>query len=351
MLVIISQRFKALLFAACSMCFTYARSQDTAPVITAIAFYNLENLYDTLDDPRKFDEAFTPNGANHYTEDLYRQKLHNLASVIRQLGTSAVQGGPAIIGAAEVENDKVLADLVDQPEIRDRHYQFVHFDGPDGRGIDVALLYRPDMFMLLGARSVPVDLKLSGEEGYTRDVLFVRGILASDTISVLVNHWPSRRGSEAATAGKRAIAARVSRRVVDSLLQKDPGARIIVMGDLNDDPIDASVVKVLKARGNASNLQEGELFNPWGRFYKKGTGTLAYNDSWSLFDQIMISKGFLDSLPGHWNYRGAEVFNREFLKTKAGQYKGYPHRSFDGETWINGYSDHFPTIIYLGRSK
>ncbi len=190
---------------------------------------------------------------------------------------------------------------------------------------------------------------MTGEKGgKTRDVLFVTGVLAGDTINVFVNHWPSRRGGEAATAPLRAIAANVSKRIIDSLMAKNPRTKAIIMGDLNDDPIDASVVKVLGAKGNRDKVAENELYNPWVSFYKNGTGTLSYNDSWNLFDQIIISGSFLQKEERQWQFYKAEVFNREFLKNKYGQYKGYPHRSFDiNNNWINGYSDHFPTIIYL----
>lgn len=317
--------------------------------VSAIAFYNFENLFDTVDDPRKFDEEFTPGGANHYTDEIYRQKLHNLAVVLQRLGTEVTPDGPAIIGTAEIENGKVLEDLAQQPEIKDRNYKYVWFEGPDSRGIDVAMLYNPKYFRVLNARALPVNISETGEKGgKTRDVLHVEGVLAGDTVHVFVNHWPSRRGGEAASAPLRAIAAGVSKKVIDSLMKKDPGTRIVVMGDLNDDPVSPSVAKVLGASGDKEKVKNGGLFNPWVSFYKNGIGTLGYNDSWNLFDQIMLSSGWLKANENtNWKYYRAEVFNRDFLTQKFGQYKGYPHRSFDGSNWINGYSDHFPTIVYL----
>lgn len=319
--------------------------------VSAIAFYNFENLFDTVHDPYKFDEEFTPTGAYQYTDQIYHQKLHNLATVLQKLATELTPDGPAIIGTAEVENDHVLADLTAQPEIKNRNYQFVHFESPDSRGIDVALLYNPKYFKVLHSRALYTDISKFGEKGgKTRDVLYVHGILAGDTVNVFVNHWPSRRGGQAASEPLRAIAAGVSKKVIDSLMAINPHTKVIVMGDLNDDPVDASVAKVLGAKGNIDEVKPSGLYNPWVNFYKKGLGTLGYNDSWNLFDQIMISGAFLKKSDDHWRYYKAEVFNKDFLVAKFGQYKGYPHRSFDGNTWINGYSDHFPTIIYLVKA-
>ena len=315
--------------------------------INAVAFYNLENLFDTEDDPKKFDEEFTPNGANHYTEEVYQKKLHNMATVLSQLATEKTPEGPALIGVAEIENDKVLKDLIAEPELKSRNWRIVHFESPDTRGIDVGLLYNPKYFKVLSAKALPVDITENGKREYTRDVLYVTGKLGDDTFHVFVNHWPSRRGGESATVWKRAKAAQVSKNVINELVKTNPNAKCIVMGDLNDDPIDPSVAKTLGAVGDKDKVRPGGLFNPWMEYYKNGIGTLGYNDSWNLFDQIIISYGFVKPQANSWKFYKAEIFNRKFLKSQFGQYKGYPHRSFSGTTWIDGYSDHFPTIIYL----
>jgi hypothetical protein len=327
-----------------------ANAQETRKAVAAVAFYNFENLFDTLDDPHKFDEDFTPGGAYHYTGTVYRAKLHNLAGVLQQLGTELNPDGPALIGTAEIENDLVLSDLVAQPEIRSRGYRFVHFESPDNRGVDVALLYHPKYFRVLQARALETDIRESGEKGgRTRDVLYVTGIFAGDTTHVFVNHWPSRRGGAAASAPLRATAARVSKRVIDSLMKRVPQTRVLLMGDLNDDPNDPSVMKVLGANGDRRKVSPGGLFNPWLAFIRKGIGTLCFDDTWNLFDQVMLSSGWLNASPGHWRFFRAEIYNREFLKEAFGKYKGYPHRSFEGPRWIDGYSDHFPVVVYLVR--
>jgi hypothetical protein len=333
------------IFAALSLA---AQSPAAQHQVMAIAFYNFENLFDTLDDPRKFDEDFTPAGDYHYTVAVYRAKLHNLATVLARLGADVTPDGPAIIGTAEIENDRVLQDLVAQPEIRERRYGFVHFESPDARGIDVAMLYNPKYFKVLRARALYTDISGSGEKGgRTRDVLYVTGILGGDTAHIFVNHWPSRRGGQAASASLRSVAAAVSRRIIDSLIACDANTRVLVMGDLNDDPTDRSITQTLGAEGNIRKVRPGGLYNPWVRFIRKGLGTLGYNDSWNLFDQIMLSGGWLRAEGPHWRYYRAEIFSRDFLKERFGRYKGYPHRSFDGSTWINGYSDHFPVLVYL----
>jgi hypothetical protein len=344
----ISSRFFLILWLFCTAATAGAQTSKTNYQVTAIAFYNFENLFDTVDAPGKFDEEFTPNGDYHYNTALYKSKLHNLASVLKVLGTDVTPDGPAIIGTAEIENDQVLTDLCAMPEIAERNYKFVHFESPDSRGIDVAMLYNPKYFTVLHAEALVTNISEYGEKGgRTRDVLHVTGVLVGDTTHVFVNHWPSRRGGEAASAPLRAIAAGVSKRVIDSLMAANPATRVLLMGDLNDDPVSPSVVRVLGAKGDRDKVKPTELYNPWTAFYNKGIGTLGYNDSWNLFDQLMLSGQWLQNDSRHWKFYKAEVFNRDFLKAKFGQYKGYPLRSFDGPNWINGYSDHFPVLVYL----
>lgn len=324
-------------------------AQNKVLQINAVAFYNLENLFDTINDPNKFDEDFTPNGPYHYTSEIYHKKLHNMATVLSQLAIEKIPDGPALIGVAEIENETVLKDLIHQPELESRKLRIIHFESPDSRGIDVAMLYNPAFFRVINARALPVEIITNGKMEHTRDVLYVIGRLGDDTFHVFVNHWPSRRGGEAATVWKRAKAASVSKNIIDSIMAVNPNAKAIVMGDLNDDPTDPSIVKILGAVGNKKKVKPGGLYNPWVNFYKKGIGTLGYNDSWDLFDQIMVSYGFIKPGADNWHFYKAEIFNHAFLKNAFGKYKGYPHRSFSGTTWIDGYSDHFPTIIYLAK--
>ena len=322
--------------------------------VSAIAFYNFENLFDTLDDRKNWgDNEFLPGGVYNYTGDVYQQKLHNLASVISQLATDVTPDGPAIIGTAEIENEHVLADLVNQPALKGR-YRFIHFDSYDSRGIDVAMLYNPEYFKVLHAEALYVDISKAGgvKGGKTRDVLYVKGILAGDTIHVFVNHWPSRRGGTSASEPLRAIAANVCKKAIDALTY-NAEAKIILMGDLNDDPTDKSVTTVLGAKGSSSKVLSTHLYNPWVHYFKKGHGTLGHDDRWNLFDQIILSGSFLKKNgidDKRWHYYKSEVFRKDYLLEKFGRYKGYPKRSFINNRWNNGYSDHLPVIVYLVKA-
>ena len=232
----------------------------------------------------------------------------------------------------------------------ERDYEIVHYDSPDERGVDVGLLYSSKNFRPLFSETLFVPLKNDdGTPRYTRDVLYVKGILKDDTINIFVNHWPSRRGGEEASAPWRAVAAGVCRHKIDSLIALNKNARIVVMGDLNDDPVNESVTMVLKATGDSKKISSGKLFNPWMKLYKDGMGSLAYNDAWNLFDQIILSPALLDSSQHHFAFRSAAVFSRDFMIQKTGRYKGYPKRTYNFNRYVGGYSDHFPTYIILSK--
>lgn len=317
--------------------------------VIAVGFYNLENYYDTINDPKVNDDEFTPNGANAYTGDVFKKKVENLVDVVSKMGTDKSVYGLALLGVAEIENDDVLKVLCNHPKLAERKWKTVHFQGPDERGVDCGLLYNPALFKVMSAESltVPVD---SGDRP-TRDVLHVTGKLSGEVVHVFVNHWPSRRGGESATREKRKTAARVSKKVIDSLMKKDPNSLVIVMGDLNDDPINASITEVLEAQWKIDKVKPTQIYNPWTSFYKKGIGTMAYQDAWGLFDQILISYGFLKPKESTLTYLESEIFNRNFMIEKFGQYKNYPKRSYSNGVWNDGYSDHFPTIVYFKKNN
>jgi len=315
----------------------------------AIAFYNCENFFDTNHNPAKEDEEFTPEGKYHYTQRIYEQKVHNIATVIQQMGVAETGNTPAIIGLAEVENNTVLNDLIHQPELARQNYKYEWYDGPDPRGINVALLYNPAFFTALRSEPLHVDLSSTGGKSITRDVLHVSGILNGDTVDVFVNHWPSRRGGEEASEVKRSVAADVDKRAMDKITVSNPNAKIIIMGDLNDNPTDSSIVNVLHAKGNKNEVGEGDMYNPWTDFYNSGTGTESFRHNWNLFDQVIISSSFLKNKNHKLTYSKAEIFKPSFIVDTYKGHEGEPHRSFVGTHWINGYSDHFPVIMYLTR--
>jgi hypothetical protein len=325
-----------------------ASAQPKKYQVCIVAFYNLENFYDTINNALVNDDDFTPAGIKHYTGKIYLDKLNKLATVVSMIGTEVSPAGPALLGVAEIENDTVLNDLIHHPLLRRRQYRIVHTDSKDVRGIDVGLLYDPQYFVPEKAEKLFVQLPGNSKEAYfTRDILYARGKLAGETVHVYVNHWPSRRGGEERSSPARAAAAGVCRKHLDGILEKDREARIIVMGDLNDDPDSPSITSILQATGRTP-LLPGELFNPWAELYEKGIGTLANRDSWGLFDQIILSQGWLKRGTGLF-YHHQAIFIRDFMRENTGRYKGYPMRTWDGNTYRGGYSDHFPTYLVLAR--
>jgi hypothetical protein len=324
---------------------TFSQKEKQFRVIN-IAFYNLENLFDTLDTPNVNDIDYTPQGLNKWNSKKYYEKLENLSEAISKIGTDATPHGPAIIGVSEIENRTVLEDLVRQKAIAGRNYHIVHYDGPDKRGIDVALLYQPEYFEL--TNSISHRLKIEGREDFfTRDQLLVSGLLDGEEFHFIVSHWPSRSGGESRSRPLRNAAADLGRHIIDSVLNINPNAKIVYMGDLNDNPDNESVMKHLRAKTDVGKLKEGDMFNPFYDFYKKGIGTLAWRDTWSLFDMVIPSKSLMDKDFSSYRFYKAMVFNKTFLQQKSGRFKGYPLRTHAGGQYLGGYSDHFPTYILL----
>ena len=330
-----------------------SQAQEKQYQVVATAFYNLENLYDTINDPAKEDEEFLPTGVKNYTGKIFLEKLDRLAEVISKLAIETTPDGPALLGVSEVENRSVLEALVKHPLLAARGYRICHYDSPDMRGVDVGLLYNPKYFV--PAKSRPLTVPLFSESGNpirTRDILWVEGYLMGEKIHVFVNHWPSRRGGEEASSPRRQKAASVCKNIIDSLQKVDPNVKAFLMGDLNDDPMSPSIKKVINATGDVDKLAPGKMYNPFEPFYKKGIGTLAWQDSWNLFDQIIFTPSWIKTpTTTGWFFFKAEVFNRPFLTQKTGNFKGYPLRTYVGNEYQSGYSDHFPVIVYLYREK
>jgi len=324
------------------------RAQQKQLIACSVAFYNLENLFDTI--PGANDTEYTPQGATQWNTLKYKSKLSNMAFTISKLGIEKGPVGPAFIGVSEIENRSVLEDLVKEPAIASRNYQIVHYDSPDARGIDVGLLYNPKLFTFEASQSR--TLKLADKPTFkTRDQLVVRGRIFGELFHVVVNHWPSRRGGEDNSSPLREAAARLTRTIVDSVQKAFPESKIIVMGDLNDDPFNKSLTDALRAVRDPKDATNGNLYNPFWAILDGGIGSLAYKGQWNLFDQIIINDKLIGKDRSTLKFWNAEVFNRDFLKQEEGQYKGYPKRTHAGGVWLNGYSDHFPTLIYLVKEK
>lgn len=322
--------------------FSYFKSEGKNSKAYTIAFYNLENLFDTINDPRTLDDDFTPKGRKNWSLKRYKNKMRKLGNVIALLGTKKSFHAPAIVGVVEVENAAVLIDLVQSKSLKNEHYGIVHYDSPDERGIDVALLYKKELFELLHSESFP--LYLSGQNGkrdYTRDILLVKGNLNGELVYILVNHWPSRRNGNGETDDKRILAAQLVSRIVDTIKEETENAKIIIMGDFNDNPTDISVKKY---------LVNDTFYNPMERLINTGKGTLNYRKTWHLFDQIIFSKNFIEIKKNKHSFKYAEVFDQPFLKIWKGKLKGNPFRTYIGKWYQGGFSDHFPVYVYLKKN-
>jgi hypothetical protein len=315
-----------------------------------IAFYNLENLFDTIDTPGVNDFEFTPEGTKKWDTEKYWAKVDQLAKVLAAVGADYNASGPAVFGLCEMENKEVLNDLVKAGAIRDRGYEIIHYNSPDERGIDVALLYQPDKFVTQNTRSVPLIIRDDeGEQVLTRDQLVVTGLLNGEEMHFILNHWPSRYGGEESSRPFRIEAARLTRTLADSILAQDKKAKIIIMGDLNDDPNNESILTHLKAPSDCANLKEGDLFNATGPLFESGQGSLLYRGVWNLFDQIIVSQPLLKQKKGRYFLDSAHIFKEAFLLQQEGKYKGYTWRTYVGNNYHGGFSDHLPSYIVLRK--
>lgn len=324
-------------------------AQEKKFKIHTIAFYNLENLFDTINNPQKLDEYSPIMELKTNRNVAYEKKVKNMARVISKIGFDTTRNTPSIIGVCEVENKTVLEDLVNDSLLIHKDYGIIHFDAPDVRGIDVALLYQKKIFVPLNTQKF--ELKIYDDKDhsriYTRDQLLVSGKFEGELTHFIVNHWPSRRGGESRSKPKRLAAAKLSKRIIDSLQSNNPYSKIFVMGDFNDNPTNSSIKKVLKAKELKYKVNLKGIYNPFTKYYKNGLGTTAYRDTWSLFDQILITKPLLEKDFSSFRFYKAGIFNKNYLINKKGQYKGYPFRSFSNGGFTNGFSDHFPVYVYV----
>ncbi len=320
-----------------------------------IMFYNVENFFDTIDDPNVNDDEFTPNGSNKWTQPKYDKKLKNVERVIYSL-SQACGAYPSVIGFSEVEVRSVLEDIAATPKLLPAGYNVVHYDSPERRGVDVAFLYRPDKFQLEGSRAVKVVIP-QRPDFKTRDILTMWGSMDNEPFFFMVMHWSSRWGGAKQSEFLRVANAMQVKSIADSVSFTNPRTKIVIMGDMNDDPTDKSMYKVLKAKGDIKVLGHDELYNPFYSMLKMGYGTLTYNGDWNLFDNIIVSKnlaqapkGELALQPSTTNSKVyANIYKPYFLIQDEGPYRGSPLRSFSGGTFIGGFSDHLPVYITISN--
>lgn len=345
---------KQLFVLACVFILSTSAFAQKKFSVYAIGFYNQENLFDCVHDEGKNDYDFTPNGSYHWNEMKYSHKLRNMSTVLAEMGTDVLPNvGCAVIGLAEVENDHVMHDLVSQPALVARGYKYVHIEGPDHRGIDCALIYNPKLFTVYDSRLVPYVYDLPQDSTRaTRGFLTVSGTLAGEHVTVIVCHLPSRgAGSYYRELGGKQIKA-----LKDSLLRQDPKVKVLVMGDMNDDPTNKSMYECLSAKPEISEVGPDDMYNPWYNILvKEGTGTLQYQGKWNLFDQIIMTPNLLNK-NGEKDYSDLkfwknQIFRRDYLFQEAGKYKGNTKRTTAGGVWLDGYSDHLPVVAYFVKER
>ncbi|HJS00966.1 MAG TPA: hypothetical protein VJ780_08540 [Flavobacterium sp.] len=342
-------------------------SQPKSYRIHTLAFYNFENLFDTINNPNTNDDEWTPSGMQRWTSKKYHQKLENLARVLSEIGKPENKTSPTFIACSEIENRGVLEDVVLQPKMLLQDYGIIHFDSPDKRGIDVALLFQKKYFKPISYANIPLyiynkkseDQELASVSDeleddktentydnrvFTRDQLLVTGFLDGEEIHIIVNHWPSRSGGEKKSSPFREAAGELNRKIIDSLQKINPNAKVITLGDLNDSPFNNSIKKVHGAKAQKQQVPELGIYNPFEEMAKKGLGTIAFRDSWDIFDQIMVTQSLIKNDFSTYQFWKAGIFNKSYLVQNSGQYKGYPKRHSATEV---GFSDHFPVYIYL----
>lgn len=305
----------------------------------SIAFYNLENLFDTADDAYTLDKDFTPEGEFQWSQDRYNRKIQNLANVISKIGRKQSELPPVFLGVSEVENDTCLEDLIQADKLKPYQYDFVHYNSPDERGIDVAFLYQKEYFELIYSDNYPLMLiDDTGDRDYTRDILLVHGKLFGKPVYVLVNHWPSRNNGTNYSSYKRVQAAKQVNEIVNNIYKESETAKIIIMGDFNDEPNSDSI---------KNNLMSDAFFNPMLELQQNKKGSVRYSNKWYIFDQIIMSYNFLNNTPNQLKFISADIFNDHFLQETKGKRKGSPKRTFVGKWHLGGYSDHFPVFAYF----
>lgn len=312
-----------------------------------VAFYNVENLFDTINDPHTADEDMLPLSDRRWNTAKYRAKLSGLARVVADM--SEAEGFPAVIGIAEAETRAVLEDLAAEPSVAAAGYAVCHYDSPDERGMDVGFLYRPDLFEAEGSRAYRAT---DDDDIRTRDHVALWGRLGGERFFFLVVHWPSRLGGVRFTAPLREACARRVRAIVDSVRRSVPDMKIVVMGDMNDNPSDRSVAEVLGAFGRERRLRDGSLYNPFAAVKRSGRGTTVYDRRWNLYDNIVVSDNLvrgngnsLRLVRAGRSARKGFVFRRDYMVMR----RKAPRPTFRGAEYIGGCSDHLPIYIVLGR--
>ena len=309
--------------------------------VQTVAFYNLENLFDLNDDPHTNDNDFLHTSVKKWTPKRYQNKLRKLGFAISNIGRRETGKHPAIVGLAEVENAKVIEDLIASKHLEGCNYSYIHYDSLDERGIDVALLYDNRAFFVQHSETFTILLTDDdGSPDYTRDILLVSGLLDKEHIHIIVNHWSSRREGEKETEHKRIASSDKAGEIISTIRANNSDAKIIVIGDFNDDPSNNSIKRLVDGY---------DLHNPMETLRSFNRGTTNHKRQWNLFDQIFFSTNFFKSTRDKFEFSTANIFDEDFLKLLNGKYKGTPYRTYVGKRYKGGYSDHFPVYAIFKK--
>jgi predicted extracellular nuclease len=340
--------FVLILFVFISL---YLNSQDLPSArnsFTAV-FYNVENLFDIFNDPKINDEEFLPESPKQWNEEKYQKKITDLAKVLSSINDKEL---PSLIGLAEIENKKVLEDLISSPKLRKGKYGIIHYDSKDERGIDVAFLYDKDEIEILESKAIPVVFGFDIQD-VTRDILYVKCKVKDDNVFyIFINHWPSRSPSEQESEIKRVTASIALRKEVDKILNFENDARILIMGDFNDEPTNKSLVQILNALNKRKNKTYRDLYNLMYDKHNTGNeGSITYKDSWQMFDQIIVSQGVLKKGTGYYlTYGDGMVYKGGDVLVTNPQTKAVSiNRTYGGNTYLGGVSDHLPVYVILKK--
>ncbi len=307
-----------------------------------LAFHNVENLFDTINDPTINDEEFLPGSKVSWNTKRYQHKLSQTSKVIAAMDTFNF---PHLVGLCEIENRKVLEDLVAQAHIKEAGYNIIHFEGSDDRGIETAMIYRPSFFKPLVQR--PVKVFNEETKAAYRDILYVKGLVATtDTLHVFINHWTSRYGGRETTENARRLTGTVLKSVSDSILQAQPNSNIVIMGDFNDNPTDASLTEHLFALDPEKAVEANKLYNLSLRGFSAGNGTLYYN-GWDMFDQIIVSGNLIEPTSGKIILDGTEIVKKDWMLFKGSNGVARPNRTMSGGKYFGGFSDHLAVMVRL----
>jgi endonuclease/exonuclease/phosphatase family metal-dependent hydrolase len=312
----------------------------------AVAFYNTENFFDTINDPEKLENEYSPIGRRKWTPQRYQIKVGKISSVISEIGKNETGEPPIFIGLAEIENDKVLTDLIQSEHLLPYGYDYIHYDSLDERGVDTAILYRKEFVFPIHSEPMrTMYYRADGiSEDYTRDVLYVQFKLGHQLLHVLVAHLPSRRDLDVNRNFRNTVMQEI-REKIDEILFEDPKAHIILMGDMNGNPNDMDATNILHTIDKVPD-NSSDLFNPMMNF-SRYEGSLKHEGRWILFDQIIFSKGFFEERENKVGFESAHIYNDRSVQEWDRRFKGSPFRTYAGTKYLGGYSDHFPVFAII----